>query len=188
MPLVVRGSWSAGAVSVSKNGIVRVAAVRHPGRSSIVPFGSYRVAAVQLLTEIVENDPAQALEKVPTQLYATLIVWFNLYKHTNLYHNLFFRLVVAIVRSSQEAALQALLGDCKLITSLIHHWRNRNSSTDKTSAGGVVLACLNVIRLQAQAIKPDAYLRNFIGTHQLWNEFLPELLVRRSCCHRRWLR
>ncbi len=66
--------------------------------------GTYRVAAMQLLTEIVENSPSTALPKVPAHLFGALIMWLNIYKHTNLYHNLFQRLVFAVMRSGCEPA------------------------------------------------------------------------------------
>jgi len=42
-------------------------------------------------------------------------------------------------------------------------------------ARGVLMNCANAIRLQANSQPPTAFLRQFLGSHQKWVEFLPSL-------------
>lgn len=43
---------------------------------------------------------------------------------------------------------------------------------------GLVINCLNAIRLQALSVAPDSFLRQFLEHHAQWEEFLDRLEVR----------
>jgi len=41
---------------------------------------------------------------------------------------------------------------------------------------GVLLDCLNILRLQCQALAPRAFLRQYLTSHDAWKSFLPTLV------------
>jgi hypothetical protein len=45
----------------------------------------------------------------------------------------------------------------------------------KLSSRGIIMNCCNAIRLQAMAMPPSDFLREYLSTVDRWNEFLPQL-------------
>lgn len=63
------------------------------------------VCLVQLVTEFVEFDSA-ALSSVSVAFWGCLVIWFNEYKHSNMLHNLFYRLLFVALVHNHEPSLQ----------------------------------------------------------------------------------
>lgn len=97
---------------------------------------------------------------------------------------------VLALRQSQEIAQRCLFLKARLVSFLIDNYTpfpiNDSDVPPKTAkeevlnrhaARGVIMNCLNAIRLQASCQPPSSFLRQHLATHAKWNEFQPILLV-----------
>ena len=60
-----------------------------------------------------------------------------------------------------------------VVTAFCDHYRSGSNS----SAKGVILRALNVMRLKADSLQPSDYLRRYLHAHDSWKSFKPTLLV-----------
>jgi len=49
---------------------------------------------------------------------------------------------------------------------------------NRHAARGVIMNCLNAIRLQAACLPPSSFLRQYLSSHPKWNNFQSILMVR----------
>lgn len=68
---------------------------------------------------------------------------------------------------------QRVLPATKVVTAFCDHYRSGSNS----SAKGVILRALNVMRLKADSLQPSDYLRRYLHAHDSWKSFKPTLLV-----------
>lgn len=157
-------------------------AVRHTAYVVKVPFTEFRLTLVEALVEIVAHNPSKMGEHFDVTVWRVLVSWFFEYAHTNLYHAAFYQLVFIALRTDNQHALELLIKKLKLITSLVEHYRQTDTSS---SNKGYIMQCCNAIRLQAASQSPDAFLRNFLQSHTTWRNFEPELRAEtnRLCVH-----
>ena len=80
-----------------------------------VPFSTFRLAIIELITLVVECDTLTASAAFDKEIWAKLIQWCVEYSHNNVYHALFYRLVYYILRQSTEEAQQVLLAEANLV-------------------------------------------------------------------------
>lgn len=145
--------------------------VRHPGYVVHTPFSYLRYLLVCLIMELVYQD-VNKLDRISSELWKHLIHWFFQYPHSNLYHQIFYKLVYKAVRANHEQVLQTILKTHKLITHLIEAYTKKEKSAGNR---GFIIQLCNVIRLQAGTLPPSAFLRTFIQSHDTWRKFLPVL-------------
>ncbi|EQC32895.1 hypothetical protein SDRG_09426 [Saprolegnia diclina VS20] len=143
--------------------------VQHTGYSVAYPFTGFRLDLVLMVDELVKNDPS-LLEQFTTEAWQALIFWFIQFPHNNLYAGTFARLLLAALRTNDEAILKPLLQKLKFVTTLVKAFESGDAA-----GRGYVLHCCNLLRLHASGVAPDAYLRSFLMSHAMWHEFEPQL-------------
>ncbi|OQS02112.1 hypothetical protein THRCLA_05493 [Thraustotheca clavata] len=143
--------------------------IKHTGYSVQFPFTAFRMDLIQMVEELVRNDPA-LLEHFTFETWQALVFWFLQFPHNNLYQGIFCRLIFSAIRTNDESILRPLLQKLKLVTTLIKAYHNEDKA-----ARGYIIYCCNLLRLQASAVAPDAYIRTFLGSHAKWHQFEPEL-------------
>ncbi|OQR96126.1 hypothetical protein ACHHYP_16909 [Achlya hypogyna] len=143
--------------------------VQHTGYAVAFPFTGFRLDLVQMVDELVGNDPS-LLSHFTLEAWQALVHWFLAYPHNNLYAGIFARLLLAALRTNDEAVLKPLLQKLKLVTTLIKAFEAGDAA-----GRGFALHCCNLLRLHASGVAPDAYLRTFLGSHAKWHEFVPSL-------------
>jgi hypothetical protein len=137
---------------------------------------------------MVESDEVVA-GMIPVELWKLMLGWTTKYAHNNIYHSFFYRLTFAVLRQNQEPAQRVLFQKAKFTTFLIDSFlpfpeTDEESSyrhkpedlVQKSAARGLILNCVNAIRLQASCSPPNSFIRQFLNTHAKWKEFLPELM------------
>ena len=76
-----------------------------PCALSLVPAGK------QLVVEMAEFD-REVLSIIPAGFWGCLVLWFGEYRHSNMLHNFFYRLLYVAIHSNHEPALQVSLSAC----------------------------------------------------------------------------
>jgi hypothetical protein len=180
--------------------------VPHPGRCRIVPFSTWRLHMIALLAEIVTYNgdelqtghaasesfrhaamtaimhrplPATLLPEGPSTTiiddssinpWPSLCDWVFDYPENNLYHFQFIRLFRAVVIEHHEPTLRLVLQKTKFVS--------RGVRTCKVGGPirGVLLECLNMLRLRSQSLPPSAFLRQFLYSHDGWKAFQEPLI------------
>lgn len=170
------------------------------------PFTVLRGLLVELVVLMVESDEMMS-SYITVECWQQLIGWTVKYANNNIYHALFYRLLFAVLRQSQEEPQRALFQKAKFASFLIDAFlpyaqgdgvsRQHDDGAgnpvvcspvtrgapdelvNRVMARGLVMNCANAIRLQARSQPPGSFLRQFLSAHQKWNEFMPSLLVRR---------
>jgi hypothetical protein len=106
--------------------------------------------------------------------WPTLCDWVFQYPENNLYHVQFLRMFQAICLEHHEATLRVVLQKSKFVARAVR--------TCKTAVGksggpllGVLLICLNCLRLRSQSLPPRAFLRQFLESHDAWKDFQCDL-------------
>jgi len=169
------------------NSIETSTAIKYSGYQVDVPFTSLRATLVELIVLMVESDEAVATS-MPVELWKELMSWSVKYAFNSIYHALFYRLIFSVLRQSQEQAQRIIFQKAKLASFLIDNYipfPTNNADIPKKDADpltihrhaarGLLMNSLNAIRLQASCQPPTTFLRQFLASHQKWNEFLPIL-------------
>ncbi len=93
------------------------------------------------------------------------------YPENALYHFQFIRLFKAICLEHHEPSLRLVLQKVKFVSRAI-----KGCTEEVTSRRGVLLVCLNVLRLRSQSLPPSSFLRQFLESHDLWKGFKDTLI------------
>ena len=180
----------------------------HPGHVCKIPFSSYRAQLVEFFALLVEASASQEsedvinfCESVSVELWKRLIFWVFEYAHNNIYHNLFYRIIFAVLRQNNEVCLRNIFKNCRIVTYLTDAFQpfddacddesdesnevfigEKNSEyyvkvtlRDRNALRGILINLCNAIRLQVSSLPPTSFLRNYLHSHSRWNEFLPVL-------------
>jgi len=179
-----------------------VSSVRHPGRYTVHrPFTSRRLNLITLLADVLSFEsssnttinnqkntfPAMdllmtlpiSIEEVEGTCNAIMNPWPGLcillfdYPENNMFQNQFYRLLLAICLSNHESTLKLVVQKSKFISRSLSIFQNfkRNSSVR-----GVLIKCLNVLRLSSQSLTSQSFLRHFLDSHDQWKLFQSELI------------
>mmetsp|Transcript_10398 Transcript_10398/g.15810 ORF Transcript_10398/g.15810 Transcript_10398/m.15810 type:complete len:763 (-) Transcript_10398:228-2516(-) len=168
----------------------------YPGHVVKIPFSSHRAQLVELLVLLVEASESVVC-KIREDLWKLLISWVFDYAYNDIYHSMFYRLLFTALRQNDDSTLKILFKNAKLITFLLDAFdpldgntegvttdpsvdpgaatRCSLSAKDKASLRGFVINATNAIRLQVSSLPPSSFLRNYLHSHQRWNEFIPHL-------------
>ncbi len=80
--------------------------------STLFPFFLHALptfaAAHQLVAEFSEFDH-EALGSISAGFWGCLVLWFAEYRHSNMFHNYFYRLLYAVLHNNHEPSLQVWL-------------------------------------------------------------------------------
>jgi hypothetical protein len=98
--------------------------------------------------------------------------WVFEYPENTLYHFQFIRLFRSICLEHHEASLRLVLQKAKFVSRAI-----KACTDEATTLRGVLLICLNTLRLRSQSLPPSAFVRQFLESHDAWKGFKEKLMV-----------
>lgn len=174
-------------------------AVNHPGRYTIErPFTSRRLDLITLFADILSYEhhnedkvnriaamkAMDALTELPipaaneeTNHDTVYSPWPGLcdflfdYPENSLYGIQFYRILHAICMTNHEKTLKIVVQKCKFLSKAIKECKNKTSGSNR----GVLLKCLNALRLHSQSIGPHCFLRHYFDSHDGWKAFETDL-------------
>ncbi len=174
-------------------------AVSHPGRYTIErPFTSRRLDLITLFADIISYEdhnqdkvnrlaatkamealtelPIPALNKeiedgVVYSPWPGLCDYLFDYPENSLYGIQFYRILHAICMANHEKTLKIVVQKCKFLSKAIKECKNKSSGSNR----GVLLKCLNALRLHSQSIGPHCFLRHYFDSHDGWKAFESDL-------------
>jgi len=83
------------------------------------------------------------------------------YPNNDFYHMTFFQMLQAVVVTHHEASLRLILQKSKFLSRAV------NSLTDETLRG-IMMNCLNLLKLRSESLPPSAFLHQYLGSHDGW--------------------
>jgi hypothetical protein len=108
-----------------------------------------------------KQDPESATQTIDNPWPAmTSFVWA--YPNNNFYHNNFFQMLQSVVVEHHEATLRLVLPKPNFLSRAV------NSLTSTGPLQGVLMNCLNLLHLRSQALPHNAFLAQFMGSHDGW--------------------
>jgi len=136
-------------------------------------FTMSRVALLDILVELAEENPSEVLTCFDAATWRVLSDWLFDHKFNNVYHNIFFKLFKAMLRSNHSEAMKLLFSKYKFVSRMIKHYQD--TSVFQSGLRGFILLMCNYLRLTYDTLAPSAYLKNFLSSHEQWKEFVPVL-------------
>lgn len=201
--LSYQGTFSIGTGQLPETAEISI--IKHPGRYGTLPMGSWRLQLLSLLKEIVVyrgSDemaiPSMAMEAImqlplPTEFltcnkgedekdndefdsivynpWPTLCSFIWAYPYNDFYSIIFFELLRAVVIEHHEASLRVILQKSKFLTKAV-----KSLATKRAPQRGVLLNCLNLLRLRSMSLPPSAFLPQYLTSHDLWKGFGNQLI------------
>lgn len=180
-----------------------ISSVKHPGGYIVQrPFTSRRLNLITLLADLLFVEassnitpkdslktafPAMdslmtfplSLEEVDGKKNVTMNPWPGLcillfdYPENNMFQIQFYRLLLALCLSNHEPTLKLVVQKSKFISRSLSIFQN---SKRNSSVRGVLIKCLNVLRLSSQSLSSQSFLRHFLDSHDQWKMFQSELM------------
>jgi hypothetical protein len=77
----------------------------------------------------------------------------------------------AVVLEHHEPTLRIIFQKSKFLS------RALRSLTTSNALKGLIIRTLNLLRLRSQSLPPNAFLTQYLGSHDLWKEDVEQLLV-----------
>lgn len=144
---------------------------KQPGKKE--PFPAMRLAALEVMYEAIKDvdDIKEALERLPASFWKMTVSWFFDFKFNNVYHSVFYKLIVAAIRSNHGPTLKNIFPNTKFLGRMIEHYLDQGSS----GCRGFILLICNILRLTNDSQKPTEYIPSMLNSHHAWNNFLPTL-------------
>ena len=98
------------------------------------------------------------------------------YPENSMYQFQFYRLLHALCRTNHEPTLKLVVQRCKFLSRAIRAFRGGVvDSGAATSNRGVLLRCLNALRLHSQSLSQHSFLRHYLESHDGWKVFQDDL-------------
>lgn len=94
-----------------------------------------------------------------------------MYPENNMLQVQFYRLIHALCATNHEATLKLVVQKCKFVSRAIKECKLESLPSTR----GVLLRCLNALRLHSQSISPNSFLRHYLESHDGWKGFLETL-------------
>mmetsp|Transcript_27251 Transcript_27251/g.65257 ORF Transcript_27251/g.65257 Transcript_27251/m.65257 type:complete len:729 (+) Transcript_27251:145-2331(+) len=95
------------------------------------------------------------------------------YPHTDFYAIIFFDMLQAVCVEHHEATLRVILQKSKFVSRAI-----KSLETPNDPLHGILLQCLNLLRLRSQSLPPGAFLPQYLNSHDGWKGFVDKLIER----------
>lgn len=156
------------------NIITIIAEMLEFGYRSIESADSFKL--LETLNEInIEDDSLQSERKKPGD---TINLWLYLnhllfiFPENNLFHIQYYRIFFSALRWNHEQTLRLFLQKSKFVTKAISALRDPASPFPQ----GILLKCLNALRLQCKCLGPKSYLRHYLESHDVWKSFKEQML------------
>jgi len=89
------------------------------------------------------------------------------YPENNLYQIQFYRLLHSLCMTNHEGALKIVVQKTKFVGRAIKAIKNDPTASNK----GVLLRCLNALRLLSQSLSSHSFLRHYLDSHDGWKAF-----------------
>jgi len=132
-----------------------------------------RVHLLEVLTELVLQNPQEVLDAFTPPLWKVLADWLFEHRFNNIYHELFHRIFRSVIKINHVESMKGLMSKNKFITRMIEHYRATNSQDSGLRSYIILMA--NYVRLTADAQPSAEYLKSFLNSHSQWKEFVPLL-------------
>jgi len=179
--------------------------IRHPGRYQTVPLGSWRLQLLALLKEIIvyskasSDQPSQAFEAImelplPVEFnkakkteneresqedniqiiynpWPALCSYFWAYPNNDFYGIIFFEMLRSVVLMNYEPTLRLILQKSKFLSKAV-----KSTTNFHKHFSGVLLDCLNLLRLRALSLSPSQFLPQYLNSHDGWKEHVDQLV------------
>ncbi|KAL3904937.1 MAG: hypothetical protein SGILL_009879 [Bacillariaceae sp.] len=178
--------------------------IRHPGKYATVPLGSWRLQLLSLLKEILVYGSGDkrtvAMDEVmklplPSELvkakkgsseeekvdedgrvtifnpWPALCSYIWAYPNNDFYGIIFFEMFRSAVMEHHEATLRVILQKSKFLTKAV-----KTVVDSPGSLRGVLLNCLNLLRLRALSLPPNAFLPQYLKSHDGWKEHVDRII------------
>eukprot|EP01135_Chromosphaera_perkinsii_P003208 Nk52_evm15s238 gene=Nk52_evmTU15s238 len=150
-------------------------------------FGIWRLSLIELIYELFTScknreEQEGVLNAVPGPFWKLLVNNFFDYKHNNMYHVLFYRITVWLLKTGHEPSLKNLLSKPKLLARMIEHYRLKDF--DGAFKGHILFICiaLKLTALQQVGSKSSSrYVKDLLDHHHAWQDFQQE--VEEGCLH-----
>jgi hypothetical protein len=97
--------------------------------------------------------------------------FFPPFRHNSVYHSIFYKFVVTIIKSNDVPTLKNLFTKTKFLTRMIEHYADEKNIGCR---GYIILIC-NVLRLTCDSQKPSDYIPTMLLSHHTWKDFEPKL-------------
>jgi len=117
------------------------------------------------------NKLLHHISHTPDDVYGRLIDWFFEWPHNNMYHAVFKDIILEMCFFEEEEMLKCILKKHKLVSRFISVYLGEENFDGRSHC----LAILNFVRLLSETKAPSSFLRNFLNTHEDYNQFLPRL-------------
>lgn len=185
--ILINYDSSDGLTQEKKEQLAKSDVTKHMGYVVARPFTTMRLLLIEFAVCMVEASDSIALS-IPTECWTVLMTWVLRYAYNNIFHAYFYRLLFAILRQGNEEVLHTMFVKARLLTFLLELYSEFPTSEaellpkivtqelrSKDVCRGLVLNCLNAIRLQASSQAPNSFLREFLTLHEQWDAYVHPL-------------
>jgi hypothetical protein len=93
------------------------------------------------------------------------------YPHSDFYAIAFFDMLRSVVVENHEATLRVILQKSKFVSRAI-----KSLETPNDPLHGILLQCLNLLRLRSQSLSPSAFLPQYLNSHDGWKSYAGKLV------------
>ena len=83
------------------------------------------------------------------------------YPNNDFYHMIFFQMLQAVVVVHHEASLRLILQKAKFLSRAVNSLKDENLR-------GIMMNCLNLLKLRSDSLPPTAFLYQYLGSHDGW--------------------
>jgi len=91
--------------------------------------------------------------------------------HNSVYHAIFYKFVVTIIKSNDVPTLKNLFTKTKFLTRMVEQYDDPKTF----GCRGYILLISNVLRLTCDSQKPSDYIPTMLTSHHTWKDFEPKL-------------
>ena len=160
----------------------------------VASFGVWRMTCIELIYQLLANcsdqeAQASALNSVPGPFWKLLVNNFFEYKHNNMFHVLFYRITVWLLKTGHEQSLKQFISKPKLLSKMIEHYKMKKF--DGAFRGYILFICIALkltLLQQSGNISAGSYVKDVLDHHHMWKEFQEDIddgvrhLLRGSDC------
>eukprot|EP00526_Cylindrotheca_closterium_P006868 CAMPEP_0113640360 /NCGR_PEP_ID=MMETSP0017_2-20120614/21182_1 /TAXON_ID=2856 /ORGANISM="Cylindrotheca closterium" /LENGTH=744 /DNA_ID=CAMNT_0000551637 /DNA_START=163 /DNA_END=2397 /DNA_ORIENTATION=+ /assembly_acc=CAM_ASM_000147 len=112
--------------------------------------------------ETKEEEAANAEDDTVYNPWPALCSLVFAYPYNDFYHNIFYQMLQTVVLQHHEPTLRVIFQKSKFLT------RALRSLSESSALKGLILQVLNLLRLRSQSLAPNAFLHQYLASHDLW--------------------
>eukprot|EP00980_Cylindrotheca_fusiformis_P005825 scaffold1223_cov119-Cylindrotheca_fusiformis.AAC.28 len=101
------------------------------------------------------------------------------YPYNDFYHNIFYQMLQAVVLDHHEPTLRVILQKSKFLSRALQSLTAKDDDNDDSPAAlrGLMIRILNLLRLRSQSLPPNAFLTQYLSSHDLWKQDMDRLVA-----------